>query len=146
MWLADPNFDWGDQLAKKYMKYHGKYYDVGTKVRIKSEGKIIEATFLGWSSDRSFDCEFYGSKTYKFSCVDKYIVEIIEPVYPKLTEVPTTATNPNAPPSWEIEIGWVWYILIMVVGVIFKDRWIIWIAATIYFFVWKSGLWNGGNK
>ena len=38
----------------------------------------------------------------------------------------------------EIIYGWVMYIFIMCLLVIFKHAWAGWIAATIYFFRWKK--------
>ena len=43
------------------------------------------------------------------------------------------------PPSWNIEVGWVWYIAIMLIATIFKDRVMIWAFATAVFFLWKKG-------
>ena len=50
-WI-DWDFDYNDQLAKKYMKFKGEYYDVGTIAKIKGydikpilEGKEIDSNF-----------------------------------------------------------------------------------------------------
>ena len=153
MWLLDPNFDWNDQLAREYLKFRGQYYDVGTKVKIKLGGgtnKVVETVFLGWSYNgsgggKSFECEFPYSKNYDYSTTELYIVEIIHPIYPKLEIITEKTVNRNCPDSWDIEIGWVWYILIMVVGAIFKDRVMIWFFASAVFFLWKNGFLNGGK-
>ena len=152
MWFASDDFDWGDQLARKYLKYHGQYYDIGTKVKIKiGPNQTTETIFLGWSVNRSgngksFECEYPYSERYHCSATEQYIVEIINPVYPLLKPITQQTTNRNCPNSWDVEIAWVWYVLIMIVGAIFKDRWIIWIFGTLFFFAWKNGFLNGGTK
>lgn len=130
-------------MMEKYLKYKGKYYDVGTKVKIKTRWYgIQEATFYGWGA-WPFRGEKVSEQYYSFE-IEKYIVEIVEPVE---VVVESISTNDKSYPSaWDVEIGWMWYIIIMVVGLLFKDKWIIWICATAFFFLWKSGLLKGGKK
>lgn len=74
----DPNFDYNDQLASKYMKYQGQYYDVGTKVMIKGPRGPVKATFCGWKhqSRGCFEAEsgsyFDLYDTYTFSACNVY--------------------------------------------------------------------------
>lgn len=152
LWL-DFDFDQNDVLARKYMKYQGKYYDKGTKVMIKGPNGPVQATFVGWRYEgkNCFVAEsgsyFDLYSNYNFSGVNKFIVEIIEPVYPDLHCVVTTKTTErDKPPSWDVEVGWIWYVVIMLVGTIFKDRFLIWGFATAVFFLWKNGFLNGGKK
>ena len=153
IWI-DYDFDYSDPLAKKYMKYKGKYYDVGTICKIKGTNGPKLVRFMGWhfQNDRwnfeLVDKNDYGLyNSYNRSGVMDYCLEIVHPIYPDLTPVVSTKPdNPNKPPSWEVEVAWIWYIAIMVVLVIFKDRWIGWIATTVIFFLWKNGFMNGGNK
>ena len=77
--------------------------------------------------------------------LDKFIVEIIDPVYYNQPEQIQLVNNRNVPPAWDVEIGWIWYIFIMIVGTIFNDRLIIWIVASAVFFLWKAGK-LGGKK
>lgn len=157
LWI-DFDFDWNDQLARKYMKYQGQYYDVGTKVKIKGPMGVVGATFEGWkyrgegcfTADSGSYFDLYNN--YNFSAVNKFIEKIVEPVYPDLQPTETYTNggfgmpSRNKPPSWEVEIGWIWYIAIMLVLIIFKDRWLGWTAATVIFFGWKNGFLNGGKK
>ena len=130
-------------MNHKYLYFKGKYYDVGTKVLIKTQWSgIQEATFVGWGT-WPFRGEKVSDSYYSWE-TEKYIVKIIEPV--EVVLQPTNANDRKRPPSWEIENGWIWYILIMLVGSIFNARWLIWIVATIYFFSWKNGFLNGGKK
>lgn len=145
-------------LVENFIRYNGKCYDVGTRMRFynipcgyqkqfggrPAEG-VVEKFIMGDAyirlTDGSVNAMPTGSGLVNF---DKIIIEIIEPVY--YVELEKTKTNRNCPMPWEIEIGWIWYILIMLVGTIFKDRWLIYIVATAYFFLWKNGCLNGGKK
>ena len=134
-----------------FIRYQGKYYDVGTRLRFYYCNKIIEGVIE----------HFYGSTVYirdsngflhDFSTArgemyfDKLIAEIIKPVYYTGPIHSECSNERNCPPSWEVEMGWVYYILIMVAGTLFYARWIIYIFATIIFFAWKNGFLNGGEK
>lgn len=137
---------------KNYMEYKGRYYDVGTRLKFyPTEFKIwlgalegVVETFIdGRVFIRATNGRLYKlwPGSYDF---EKSIVEIIEPIYynpPK--QAPKK--NRNRPVLWDVEIGWVWYIVIMAVGTIFNDRLLIWIIATAIFFIWKCGR-LGGNK
>lgn len=150
MFFFDPNFDYNDQLARKYLKYHNVYYDIGTKVKLRTPSGIKDAIFTGWRFDgKSFKTIEYVNlwdTEYTFSVANDCITEIIDPVYPKFEITPESTSERECPASWDVEIGWIWYIIIMVVGAIFKDRLMIWIFATIVFFLWEKGFLNGGNK
>ncbi len=153
-WI-DFNFDYNDQLAKKYMKFNGEYYDVGTIARIKGRFGPVVARFCGWKDGyrgcfELIDEDTYGLyNTYDRAGVMDYCLEIIVPVKPNLQQTESQTTNSgfglperDKPPSWDIEIGWIWYVVIMVVGTIFQDRWLIWGFATAVFFLWKNGFLN----
>lgn len=151
LWL-DYDFDQNDQLARQYMKYQGRYYDIGTKVKIKGPRGAVKATFVGWKyrgrgcfiSDNQSYFDLYDN--YDFSAANKYIEEIIEPVYPNLQLITTSTNQREKPPSWDVEVAWIWYIVIMAVAVIFKDRWLIWGFVSAVFFLWKGGFLKGGKK
>lgn len=126
-----------------YLYYKGIYYDVGTKVKMKTkyQGEII-TTFLG-------NGQYEGLGRYSFYSgmpPEYYIIEIIEPIYYKESEVePTKKSNVftrTGSGSWnshdEIFGGLIWYVAIMIIGTIFIDRWLIWIVATAVFFGWKA--------
>jgi hypothetical protein len=108
--------------------YKGQYYDVGTKVKIKTRwnGEII-TTFLGYN-------RFKDVLKYEIPVcaqIEHYIVEIIEPVYYKEPEPTKHFFLPAGDgPFYAL----LWYIVVMVVGTIFKDRLLIWIVATWIFF------------
>jgi hypothetical protein len=147
LWL-DFEFDMNDQLARVYMKYQGQYYDKGTKVKIKGPRGPVTATFVGWKyqgrgcfkadSGKYFDLY----DTYDFTAANKFIEEIIEPVYPNIQPVTIQTNNREKPPSWDVEVAWIWYIVIMFILTFFQARLLGWIATTIIFFGWKNGHFN----
>lgn len=151
MIYLDNNYDWNDQLAAKYLLYKGIYYDIGTKVKINSICGVQDAVFTGWQpyTGQSFQMECACGEHYGSSFgANQYIVEILEPVYADLSEYIETdyAVQRQSPPKWDIEMGWIWYITIMLVGIIFKERLLIWLLTSAIFFGWKFGFLNGGKK
>jgi hypothetical protein len=132
-----------------FIRYKGLCYDVGTKLKINrygiKEGEIEE--FIGGTAYIRFtDGSLVGYSTMpNMIDFDKLIIEIIKPVY-WIPEEHTPADNRNRPAPWDVELGWIWYIIIMVVGAIFKDRLLIWFFTTAIFFLWKNGFLNGGKK
>lgn len=141
-----------------FIRYKGLCYDVGTKLKFKARFRagsysfyqgvkegVIEQFINSTVFIRAEDGELYNFSTIRnLVDFDKEIVEIIEPVY-YIPKPQTSDRNYNRPDPWDVEVGWIWYIIIMVVGTIFNSRLLIWVAATTIFFSWKSGRF-GGNK
>ena len=141
-----------------FIRYKGKCYGVGTRLKFylndrkhcewetPHTGKIVD--FVGnWVLIKGDDGRIYDfCTTRNLINFDKLIVEIIEPVYYTEQTVQQVYNNRIPPPTWDVEIGWVWYVLIMVVGAIFKDKISIWVFATAYFFLWKNGFFNRKGK
>ena len=130
-----------------FLRYRGKCYDVGTMLRFKHNlcvyvGTIQRFTHNGMWLLVNTGSEYYLSRIYS---LDNVILEIIIPVY---CEEPTLiyTNNKELPSEDSIFIGWVWYVVIMVGAFIFKERLMIWVIATIIFFLWKRGFLNGGKK
>lgn len=123
--------------------YKGQYYDVGTKVKIKTRhnGEVV-TTFRGFRRyDGLTEYDYYSGMSSEY-----YIVEIIEPVYYKEPE-PDPAKKVNifmrtGSGSWnshdDVFHGLLLYIAVMLVGSIFKDALLIWIISTLVFFSWKA--------
>lgn len=134
-----------------FLRYRGQCYDVGTKLRFKTSkaswARVVEGTIELITHHDVIIRLTDGSswELCKIWSLDDVIIEIITPVY--YTEpVKTYKNNRVCPPMGDIDIGWAWYIIIMLVGTIFNDRILIWIVATVYFFLWKNGFFNGGKK
>ena len=152
-------------MSETVLLFQGKYYDVGTKVKFIRKyqwNSVTEGTII-WIEPNSITIKTYNDINYNIfvSDVDRMIKEIIEPIYYTGSVQPPIQPsasgtdvlykgveankNRNYPSEGDIEVGWIWYIIIMLVGAIFKDRWIIWVVATFYFFSWKNGF-LGGKK
>lgn len=152
-------------MSETVLLFQGKYYDVGTKVKFIRKyqwNSVTEGTII-WIEPNSITIKTYNNINYNIfvSDVDRMIKEIIEPIYYTGSVQPPIQPsasgtdvlykgveankNRNYPSEGDVEVGWIWYIIIMLVGAIFKDRWIIWVVATFYFFSWKNGF-LGGKK
>ena len=137
-----------------FIRYKGSCYDVGTRLRFRAlsygyyegikEGIIDQ--FIGTTVFvRATDGKFYQFSTIRGVVdFDKIIREVTYPVY--YVEKRSQMVARHRPSSWDIETGWIWYIIIMIVGTLFKDRLIVYVCATTYFFLWKNGFLNGGKK
>ena len=132
-----------------FLRYQGKCYDVGTRLKFKpfSWFDPMEGTIESISHNTIL-IQLIDGRTWELSKVwslDNTITEIIEPVY--YEEPPVVYRRGGAyPPEESVFIGWIWYIIIMLVGTIFKDRFMIWAFASAVFFLWKNGFLNGGKK
>ena len=125
--------------------YKGQYYDIGTKVKLKTKwNENIITTYIGYGEFEGVHKHTY----YSLMAPEHYIVEIIEPVYYQEPEPDTSQRasifTRTGSGSWQssdaVMIGLIWYIVIMIIGSIFNARWLIWILATIIFFAWKKKL------
>ena len=129
--------------------YKNELYFPGTKVSIKTRGRTCIASYSHkyLNSDKITVHDFISGhwhimvKDYE---LDDYIVEIIEPIRWEDVkgEYHTGLKGGTAPPDESVFVGWIWYILIMVVGAIFKERLLIWVFATAVFFLWKNGFFS----
>ncbi len=124
-------------------QYNGQYYDIGTKVILKTKYKgEITTIYLG---NGCFDgvsiCDYPSGMPSKY-----YIKEIIKPVYyqespineTKKANIFTRTGSGSAGSNDDVFHGLLLYIAVMIGGVIFNDRWLIWVIATAVFFSWKA--------
>lgn len=128
-----------------YFVYNGKRYESGTKFLF---GGNQEGTFL-WRDDES------GYISYIFTPIPNYYNMFPEPTtairksndFWRVFEGVTGEVNPTIKPpvlkqrqDSQIDglvIGWMWYILLMVISVIFNDRIGLWALWTFIFFSWR---------
>lgn len=142
--------------VKQYFEFQGVKYGVGTiakvprmlKVGLLSREQIMEeAEFVGGAcfvfKNLNGSINLYESSGHMSGKYEQYI-EIVNPVY---YQEPDPPQPPNiffrtGSGSWdahnEVCVGFVWYIAVMLLAVIFKDRLAIWALATIVYFLWKS--------
>lgn len=129
-------------------EYKGEIYYSGTKVKIKAMwGEPCIMVFRDrYTNDFGEEIlNFVGNYNYSVhqKSVEKYVLEIVE--LPTIEEIEKNRNQRIKPPDWDVEVGWVWYIIIMVVGTLFKQRLLVYIFATAIFFLWKNGFLNN-NK
>ena len=126
-----------------FLRYKGQCYDVGTKLKFSFYGTIQEGVIEWFSHNHLYIRLIDGSGLLlsKVWSLDNTIIEIIEPV--QYVELPQKAVKGGASPSYDDAFyGGIFYVIVMVVGVIFEARWLIWISATVIFFLWKNGFFN----
>lgn len=129
-----------------YFEYNGVKYYVGTKFKMKEPkyDRVVEAVFWGvcgcdehpldiMYEDYNFNfriCQYHiGVKPEDLP--DK-IIEITEGNY--YTELEARKRYVKDKDIPELFFGWIAYILVMFGLLLFKDWWMGWIAASIYFF------------
>lgn len=129
--------------------YKDELYFSGTKVSIKTRGRICIASYSHKyrNSDNITVHDFIADHLHimvKDYELDDCIIQIIEPVrWEDIKEKSRIGSKSGTiPPEGDIFIGWIFYILIMAIGVIFKQRLLIWVFATAVFFLWKNGFLN----
>lgn len=135
-----------EEHKDEYFDYNGVRYYTGTRFTIKRKyDQICTATFIGWDTFNKDLCRIQYKYPHNYYYTEgaliprdemqNYVIEIVEgnyyiereknKRYPKDSEIP------------KLFFGWIIYLIIMAILVIFKDRWLGWIAATIYFFYWR---------
>lgn len=130
-------------------QYNGKYYDVGTKVRMKFKNEELITTYLG--GDDRYAYKFEGLPPNMFnggSHPQNRIIEIIDPVYPQAPNIDKSKRaniffrtgSGSAESADNVFHGFLLYLAVMIIGTFFNARLLIWIIATITYFGWKSRL------
>lgn len=133
-----------------YFEYNGVKYYVGTKFKMKEpkyKANVVEAVFYG--ADIFFDGEFsimYEDWNFGKTCryfihvkpedLPDKIIEIVEGNYYTELEARKRYVPDSKIP--ELFFGWIIYLIAMAVITLFNDRWLGWIAASIYFFNWRK--------
>ncbi len=144
--------------VKQYFEFKGVKYGIGTiakvprnldLINLPREKIMMESEFVGGDrfifKDIKGFINLYEGSGHLSGKYEQYI-EIIEPVYYQEPEPlnPQNIFLRTQSGSWDAHnkvcTGLIWYILVMLVGIIFKERLLIWIVATIVFFIWKSKL------
>ena len=126
-------------------QYNGRYYDVGTKVVLRTmyNGDVV-TTYLGYRKFEGYDVGYYLSGMRP----EQYIKEIIAPVYYQEPPIDESEKNNilfstgsgSAEHNDDVFHGFLLYLAVMLGGILFNDRWLIWIMATIVYFSWKNKL------
>lgn len=147
----------GYSPSKGYFFYKGVAYGAGTKVRLKSHVHIKNFNtdyikndiYVFYDSRQSGINMFRWCDTvsrpqhYKVHQInicncDEDIEEIVEPIYPQIVSWQEKAVNNMFDPGFVSDSfgGVLTFIIVMLVGTIFKERFMIWIIGTAIFSLW----------
>ena len=128
-------------MFRDYFIFNGKKYYTGTVVKTNDTTYMPEATFVCYD-ERYGDYVFRskGRTTRGLRVLESRMQECIIDVTDK---VDTSVKMPEVKKKNDAHIdglflGWVWYIFLMGISVIFKDVIGLWIIISVVFFSWRS--------
>lgn len=115
----------------------GKTYCTGTVFIIENRGKQVEASFICYDVEHELFLYKIGKCTWMSH--DKYFndhfIAVTDRIDPNI-HMPVEKKMKDS----QIEglfFGWIWYIFLMAVSVIFKDAIGLWILFSVVFFSWR---------
>ena len=133
------------QILNEYFDYNGKRYYWGTRFTMNYKNKEVTAQFNGRSEfgKVSVIIDKYPEYGFKNPTITLFkeddfiaaIVRILPISWNDEMEAKKKYVKDSDMP--EIVIGWILYVFIMCLLIIFKDAWLGWIAVTIFFFKWR---------
>ena len=131
------------QMDEHTLKFHGHFYGSGTKVLIEDFGEVKTAVF--WNT-------LLHPEKSRFECIGQYngqyvsdsckVIKILEPIDASLENTHLRqSNNQNActngyPSQGDVQMGWVWYIIVMLFAFICEDKIVIWGTTTVIFWLW----------
>lgn len=117
---------------------NGKQYYTGTVLMLDFRGKVQEAVFI---------CTIPASNRVVCKIADMRWILSAKDFNKRLVEITSKVDSSVRTPvkktmkDSEIDglfIGWIWYITLMAVSVIFKDAIGLWIFISVVFFTWRD--------
>ena len=125
-------------MKQGYFIVNGAKYHTGSIFIIKDMGKNVEASFLYYDTDKQR--YFYKIKDCVWNVDNKNFWRMFVSTTDKRDEsmrAPTTKTK-NDIEIPGLFIGWVWYIFLMAISVIFNGAIFFWILYSVIFFKWRE--------
>lgn len=128
---------------RNYFEYKGKKYYTGTIFIMKVSKRLCEYTFVGYNVDyKALLCKSVNSQQVRSlipiweSVLNKNLVSITD-------KIDTSVHSPAEKKMKDTQIdglflGWMWYIFLMIISVIFKDAIGLWILWSVVFFSWRK--------
>lgn len=128
---------------RNYFVYNGKQYYTGTIFIVNEHSKQIEAIFICYNMDTKKYIYKTKNKTIdgcKWMVYEKYFYNHLVSVTDKIDN---TAHMPFVKQFKDSQInglflGWMWYIFLLIISVIFKDAIGLWILWSVVFFSWRK--------
>jgi hypothetical protein len=142
-------------MTQNYFTYNGVTYHTGDIVKVfwysiyAPTPKVKEAVFVSCDPEKD---EYNFKVDEKMYC---YTQELFYHMIYQNTEQSNMQNKAHLQGRTFVDelnmdgmlIAWIWYIFIMAIGVIFNDRIVLWIAASIIFFNYRNNkLKNGGKR
>lgn len=131
------------KIKNEYFIYNEDKYRVGTQFIMEYKGKEVTARFINRNSSDSINVILISEDGQKYLMLmsikdddlNEKIIEIIPTNYYDEMEANKRYLKDSQVP--ELVIGWILYISIILILLIFKDRIIGWIFVSVYFFTWR---------
>lgn len=125
-------------MLQNYIVFNGEKYYAGSIFVVNCMGKASEAILIGYNDE-------YTSYFFK---VNNKTCRMTESVFKNsfIRATGNVVMNQNIPTEkqrkdFDIDglfLGWVWYIFLMVISIVFKDVIALWIVISIVFFSWRA--------
>lgn len=125
-------------MYQNYFVIDGTRYYTGTVFIVRNMGKEEEATFICYDTSRNKyvykirDCKHHMDETIFMS---RFIGVTNKVSY--TTTMPVSKTKKGTDVGG-LFLGWIWYVVLMAVSVIFNEAIWLWILISIVFFGWRS--------
>lgn len=125
-------------MKQNYFTVNNKEYYTGTVFLVRHTSGVVKASFMYYDTE-------YKKFVYKANdcvwCVgnDEFQLRFLS-VTDGVDDSVSIPTREKMKDS-EIDglfIGWIWYIFLMTISVIFNDRIVLWIIISVVFFSWRS--------
>lgn len=125
-------------MKQNYFVVNGKKYYTGTIFIIDDMGEETEASFICYDAEES-RCYYKINEricNVSYKTFRRIFIAVTHGINDK-THMPTVKKMKDSDING-LFIGWVWYIFLMAISVIFKDVIGLWILISIIFFSWRS--------
>lgn len=125
---------------RDYFEVNGIKYYTGTIFITQKMGRHVEATFVGYDMYYSKYIYTINSGGCRHITHDEYFWDHFVSVTDKKNEsahIPILKTKKDSDIDG-LFLGWLWYIFLMAISVIFKGAIAWWIFISVVFFSWRS--------
>lgn len=129
--------------ARNYFEYNGKKYHTGMVFVVKDGDKQTDAIFICYDTDTKkyiYKIKNWSGNDCKVLAYEKYFYNNLVSITNKFDN---TVRSPIIKKRKDTQVdglflGWMWYIFLMAISVIFKDAIGLWILESIVFFTWRK--------
>lgn len=125
-------------MMQNYFIVNGKKYYSGSIFILNCNGKQMEASFICYDPERTRYIYKINGRNYNVleQTFKNNFITITDKIDSRVS-APAMKTKRDRDISG-LPLGWLWYIFLMLISVIFKGAICIWIFISIVFFNWRS--------